>query len=555
MSKSAPPLDLRPDDWDIVCSVLRQHVPDREVLAFGSRATWTAKNYSDLDLAILGDEPLPLDVSSALAEAFNESDLPFKVDLVDWARIDKTFRKIIRRDGLNVQTPAAGSDVIDAVRRSSGSEGEWCEHKLGTLATVKGGKRLPNGNSLVEYPTSHPYIRTRDINGHKISVSDLLYVPEYVFPSIKSYIVNKRDVIISIVGTIGLCAIVPDVLDKASLTENCAKLVKLDEEKLDRNFLYYFLVSPSGQQEIEQRIVGSTQRKLPLYNIKEIPLLVPPLPKQQAIASVFSSLDDKIELNRRMNETLEAMARAIFKDWFVDFGPTRAKAEGQVPYLAPELWDLFPDALDEESKPVGWATIPLKQLGRVITGKTPSTKMPEFFGDDMPFLKIPDMHDRIYALRTSTSLSEEGARSQENKTLPAGSVSVSCIATPGLVILNHRDTQTNQQINSIIPADRRQSHFIFWSCRRLAAAVMLGGSGGSVFHNMNKTSFENLLLVYPGEEIARTYSKSVSQIHDLILSNEYESDTLAQTRDLLLPKLMSGEIRLTEAEKAVEAVA
>ncbi len=100
MSETAPPVDLRLDHWAIVRSVLRQHVPDREVLAFGSRATWTAKNYSDLDLTILGDEPLPLDVSSALAEALSDSDLPFKVDRVDWARIGDTFRNIIRRNGL-----------------------------------------------------------------------------------------------------------------------------------------------------------------------------------------------------------------------------------------------------------------------------------------------------------------------------------------------------------------------------------------------------------------------------------------------------------------------
>ena len=274
--------------------------------------------------------------------------------------------------------------------------------------------------------------------------------------------------------------------------------------------------------------------------------------EQRAIAHILGTLDDKIELNRRMNETLEAMARALFKDWFVDFGPTRAQIEGRDPYLAPELWDLFPDALDDEDKPAGWAEIPLKKLGTVITGKTPSTKKPEFFGDDMPFLKIPDMRGKIYVLRTSTELSEDGVSSQKKKTLPPGSVSVSCIATPGLVIFNHQDTQTNQQINSLIPSDLRQSHFVFWSCRQLASAVMLGGSGGSVFHNMNKTSFENLRLVYPGEEIARMYSKTVSPMHNRMLSSEYQSDSLAQTRDLLLPKLMSGEIRVSDADKIVQ---
>ena len=121
MSETAPPVDLRLDQWAIVRSVLRVNVPDREVLAFGSRATWTAKNYSDLDLAILGDEPLPLDVSSAPAEAFSESDRPFKVDLVDWARIDDTFRNLIRRDRVTLQirrpVPVRSTPYVDLRRQ------------------------------------------------------------------------------------------------------------------------------------------------------------------------------------------------------------------------------------------------------------------------------------------------------------------------------------------------------------------------------------------------------------------------------------------------------
>ena len=102
MTGTAPPIDLRLDHWTIVCDILRRHIPDRKVLAFGSRATWTARDYSDLDLAVLGDAPLPLDTVSALVEALGESDLPFKVDLVDWARADEEFREVIRRAGVDV---------------------------------------------------------------------------------------------------------------------------------------------------------------------------------------------------------------------------------------------------------------------------------------------------------------------------------------------------------------------------------------------------------------------------------------------------------------------
>ena len=103
MSETHPRIDLTPEHLKIVQDVLRQHVPDKEVLAFGSRVTWTAREYSDLDLAIMGNEPIPLDTSSALEEAFSESDLPFKVDLIDWAQTSETFRNIIRRDATVVQ--------------------------------------------------------------------------------------------------------------------------------------------------------------------------------------------------------------------------------------------------------------------------------------------------------------------------------------------------------------------------------------------------------------------------------------------------------------------
>ena len=196
--------------------------------------------------------------------------------------------------------------------------GEWKEIELGTLAEIKGGKRLPKGGILTEIPNSHHYIRTRDINNNSIAINELLFVPDEIFPAISRYIVEKNDVIISIVGTIGLCAIIPKELHFASLTENCAKIVNVKEDILDKKYLFYYLISEDGQAEIESRNVGSTQPKLPLYNIKGIPIPIPPLPEQKAIASVLSSLDDKIDLLHRQNKTLEAMAETLFRQWFVE---------------------------------------------------------------------------------------------------------------------------------------------------------------------------------------------------------------------------------------------
>ena len=284
---------------------------------------------------------------------------------------------------------------------------------------------------------------------------------------------------------------------------------------------------------------------------------IPSLPEQRIIAHILGTLDDKIELNRRMNETLEAMARALFKSWFVDFDPVRAKMEGRDPGLPQDIADLFPDRLVDSEMgeiPEGWEVKALGKFGDVITGKTPSTRIPEFYGDDVPFLKIPDMRGKMYVIETRNMLSSVGASSQALKTLPSGSISVSCIATPGLVVLNHRNIQTNQQINSIVPRDRSLSKYLYWSCRQLSADIKTGGLGGSVFGNMKKSIFSALLVLNPASAAIRAFDQFASPMHSTILANEEQGEILAQVRDTLLPKLISGEIPVQDAEKALESV-
>ncbi len=285
--------------------------------------------------------------------------------------------------------------------------------------------------------------------------------------------------------------------------------------------------------------------------LSDVAIPYPPLPEQRAIAHVLGTLDDKIELNRRMNETLEEMARALFKSWFVDFEPVRAKMEGRwrrgesLPGLPAELYDLFPGRLvgsEAGEAPEGWEVRALGSFGQVITGKTPSTRNPSFYGSDVPFLRIPDMHGRMYAVTTGSMLSYAGALSQPRQSLPAGSISVSCIATPGLVILNHQQTHTNQQINSIIPNEPNTNKYLYWFCRQLASEIMLKGSGGSVFQNMNKSTFSAMEILDAGRACITSFEAMVSPIHEVILCNEQQNQDLARIRDTLLPKLLSGEL-------------
>ena len=178
--------------------------------------------------------------------------------------------------------------------------------KLGELASVKGGKRLPKGINLIAEPNSHPYIRVRDLNNRstlELNV-DFEYVDDETQKSIERYIVESGDIVLSIVGTIGLVAIVGESLHKANLTENCVKLTQLDG--VDRDYLYYFLKSGLGQAEIAKGTVGAVQAKLPIKNIQDIDVVLPDISTQQKISSILRSIDEKISTNQKINDNLVA---------------------------------------------------------------------------------------------------------------------------------------------------------------------------------------------------------------------------------------------------------
>ena len=190
----------------------------------------------------------------------------------------------------------------------------WVITTLGNICKPKGGKRLPKGETLISERTDHPYIRITDFEGNSINKSNLQFVPDETFKKISRYIVNEGDVIISIVGTIGLVALIDKKLNNASLTENCVKLIK--PKGVYNLFLYYYLTSKHGQYEIDINTVGAVQKKLPIYGVENINIFLPPLPEQKAIANILKAFDDKIENLQTQNKTLEQTAQTIFKEWF-----------------------------------------------------------------------------------------------------------------------------------------------------------------------------------------------------------------------------------------------
>lgn len=188
---------------------------------------------------------------------------------------------------------------------------EWKTYKLGDIVDVKGGKRLPKGISLISSPNSHPYIKIRDLGKSRILNinSSYEYVDNETQVKIAKYTVNAGDVILSIVGTIGLTGIIGQSLDKANLTENCVKFINL--RGISSRFLYYYLSSTIGQFYIKKGIVGAVQPKLPIKNIQDINILLPSPNEQNRIVSILSALDSKIELNNRINHNLARVASVI----------------------------------------------------------------------------------------------------------------------------------------------------------------------------------------------------------------------------------------------------
>ncbi len=333
----------------------------------------------------------------------------------------------------------------------------------------------------------------------------------------------------------------------------CAIIV--DSKKADFRYVYYHLLY--SRPQLKSLATGAAQQNLSGALIKSLIYPFPSLPEQRAIASVLGALDDKIEVNRRMNATLEAMARALFQSWFVDFDPVRAKSEGRQPEgMDAQTAALFPAEFEESELgmiPKGWEVKTVGDIGDVICGKTPPTSVSDYYGNDVPFITIPDMHGNIFAVTTTRKLSRAGANLQANKTLPPGSLCVSCIATPGLVVITSEDSQTNQQINSVVPSQKEEAYFWYWVMTRLGAEIASSGSGGSVLVNLSKGRFETLQIIKPLRTSIQRYHLTVRPLFEAILANTNQSRTLAALRDTLLPKLLSGELRVAKKEENAHA--
>jgi type I restriction enzyme S subunit len=289
-----------------------------------------------------------------------------------------------------------------------------------------------------------------------------------------------------------------------------------------------------------------------------MPLRLPPLSEQRRIANILGTLDDKIELNRRMNATLEAISRAIFKSWFVDFDPVRQKAAGKQPVgMDAQTAALFPDSFEDSEigeVPKGWRVQPISELAEIAGGSTPSTKESQFWEGgvhrwatpkDLSNLSVPVLLD------TERRLTVGGVAQISSGLLPIGTVLLSSRAPIGYLAIAEAPVAINQGFIAMKPADGVSNIFLL---RWIAAShdEIVSRANGSTFLEISKSNFRPIPAVRPTQDVMNSFHERAFPLFRRVVACERESRTLATLRDTLLPKLLSGEIRIPEAEQTVE---
>ena len=540
------PIDINPDHLNMVSDILHKHLPSNtKIWVFGSRAKWETTDASDLDLAIENIKPIDHKTMTALDVAFDDSNLPYTVDVVDLKNVSDNFKKIINaqkvllfkdKTSLDVTSrdnPVYLNNMITVTRGRSYRSSELQENTECALVTLKsfargGGYRRDGLKPYIGPFSTEQIIRPNDI---VIAQTD---------------ITQNADVI-------GRPAIVPMDTNYSTLVASLdAAIIRvIDKSQLDSNYLYYLLLSNEYVNHIKSFVTGTTVLHLSRDAISTFQFSLSPLKEQQTISHILKTLDDKIELNNKMNQTMERIARRLFKSWFVNFEPVRAKMDGRwkrgqsLPGLPSHFYDLFPDTLVDSELgmiPEGWKTNVLENCFDLIMGQSPPSDTYNDEQNGLPFFQ----GSADFGLRYPTNrkyCTEPTRIAHTDDTLisvraPVGAINMAwetCCIGRGIAALRHKTSS------------RSFTYYCMWSLQK---DLKQYESMGTVFGAVTKKQLENILTVEPPINLIHQFETHLSAYDKCIRTNTYTSRSLTNIRDMLLPKLMSGKIRIqTVAQK------
>ncbi|MYD33694.1 MAG: restriction endonuclease subunit S [Acidimicrobiales bacterium] len=525
---NAPLIDLRPDHLAVVSSILNAHVSGRTIRAYGSRTKWSAREHSDLDLVVMGESPLGPSALAKLREAFEDSDLPFSVDVLDWSVITQNFRREIEGNYVTLlQTPDTDS---------------WMTSSVGEFTPLSYGKALPK--------------RSR-VAGGSVDV----YGSSGVVGQHNQALTHGPTVVIGRKGTVGSVNFSPTPCWPIDTTFYCE-----DEDQELARFKYYVL-SALG---LERMNTDSAVPGLNRNNAHLVRLRLPPIDERRRIASVLGTLDDRIELDSQLVGVLESIAAAIYQAWFVDFEPVRAKVEGRwrsgesLPGLPARLFALFPSALvDSELGPIpaDWPIIELGEVANTTHGR--SYRSAELEDSDIALVTLKSFA-RGGGYRTGGLKPYTGKYKPEQVIAPGETViactdvsqDASVIGRSARIPVSELFTNQVASLDAMILRSNlegpltREWIYLLTRTQRFEDYLKGHTSGTTVLH-LDKSATLMYRFPYPGHRLIREFVALVAPF--LQRSSRVLADfgRLEQLRNVLLPKLVSGEIRLRGATEVV----
>ncbi len=402
--------------------------------------------------------------------------------------------------------------------------------KVGEVVTGK----TPSTDNEENFGGDVPFITIPDLrNSNRLVKRTDRYLTERGASAMKNQVLPEGAVMMSCLATVGLRGITTGT----ACTNQQINSVICDRSVCHPEYLYYALetIKPELKAQGGGGSVYLNVSKSKFSNL-EVPL--PALPVQRRIADILGALDDKIELNRRMNETLEAMAQALYQHWFVDFGPFQDRE--------------FKDTEELGAIPKGWDVKPAYDLCDVLTGGTPKTKKDEYWGGDIKWVSAKDISDTgTFVMDTERKVTPTGVEESTTDVLPERTVVVVARGSVGKHCIIGEDMAMNQSCYGLRGREEIGQSWTYLMLNNLIRRLQQVAYG-SVFDTITISTFKNTEIVAPPVEIISRFEEKVDPLFDLMHSNVKENQTLAKTRDYLLPKLISGEIEVDAVEKAVE---
>lgn len=516
----ATPIDIRTDHLRTVHDVLARHLPDGvKVWVFGSRATWATKDSSDLDLALEGDGEIPPRSLAALDAAFEDSDLPFTVDVVDVKRLGERFRRIVTRQ----RVPLPEGDRRSRLNETNDQLSS--KYLNGTVAEACSAIDYGLTASASNQSSGLKFLRITDIVAGQIDWSTVPYVVVDGGPA-KKYRLHDGDIVLARTGaSTGVSAYIknpPPAVFASYLVRLRAK------PSFDPRFLAYYLKSERFRQYI-RGVLGdkSAQPNASASTMTAAPFRAPRnLSQQRAIAHILGTLDDKIELNRRMNATLEAMARALFKSWFVDFDPVRAKMEGRDTGLSKGIANLFPDRLVDSELgdiPEGWTISELGDMIELVYGRALTAKARNAAGGVPVFGSNGQIgwHNEALVDRPGIVVGRKG--------------------NPGTVTLSPTEFFSIDTTFYVVPKHEHSEclYFLFFA---LQDQDLPSVAADSAVPGLNRNLAYMNKQLRPPTGVVECFDRYVSTMYARCRPAAVESRLLDSVRDTLLPQFMSEAI-------------